>query len=132
MKHKSQFPSEEWFKEWLKKFGRTSEEVERERELANIESDEFIQKSNIASRIENEEQITVRCSEENFPKSGTIGFAYTMDKLGKMFSNTQDIEVRYSKPEDEMGNIVPEVVVSNLPLIKLNKEQDKLQKQNKK
>lgn len=132
MEQKSQFPNEAWFKEWTKKFCRDSKELENERKLAHEESDEIIRKTNVASRIESEEQIIIRSTKENFPKSGTAGFAYTLDKLGKMFSHTEDIEVRYSKPEDEFGNIVPEIIISNLPLIKFNKEQQKLQAQQKK
>lgn len=132
MEQNKQFPNEVWFKEWIKKFGRDSQEVENERKLADEESDEIIRKTNVAARIENEESITIRDTKENFPKSGSTGFAYTVGKIGKMFAHTEDIEVRYSKPEDENGNVVPEIIISNLPLIKFNKEQEKLQAQQKK
>ena len=73
--------------------------------------------------IENNEEISFNI--DDFPENDRA-FAVAMFKFGERFSDNNDIEVRYTKIENDEGIIKPTFTIRNLPLIEKHKEEERL------
>ena len=73
--------------------------------------------------IENNEEISFNI--DDFPENDRA-FAVAMFKFGERFRDNNDIEVRYTKIENDEGIIKPTFTIRNLPLIKKRKEEERL------
>ena len=73
--------------------------------------------------IENNEEISFNI--DDFPENDSA-FAVAMFKFGERFRDNADIEVRYTKIENDEGIIKPTFTIRNLPLIEKHKEEERL------
>ena len=73
--------------------------------------------------IENNEEISFNI--DDFPKNDRA-FVAAMFKFGERFRDNDDIEVRYTKIENDEGIIKPTFTIRNLPLIEKHKEEERL------
>ena len=73
--------------------------------------------------IENNEEISFNI--DDFPENNRA-FAAAMFKFGDRFRDNDDIEVRYTKIENDEGIIKPTFTIRNLPLIAKHKEEERL------
>ena len=73
--------------------------------------------------IENNEEISFNIDE--FPENDRA-FTAAMFKFGDRFRDNDDIEVRYTKIENDEGIIKPTFTIRNLPLIAKHKEEERL------
>ena len=73
--------------------------------------------------IENNEEISFNI--DDFPENDRT-FAVAMFKFGARFRDNADIEVRYTKIENDEGIIKPTFAIRNLPLIEKHKEEERL------
>ena len=73
--------------------------------------------------IENNEEISFNI--DDFPENDRA-FAAAMFKFGDRFRDNNDIEVRYTKIENDEGIIKPTFTIKNLPLIEKHKEEERL------
>ena len=73
--------------------------------------------------IENNEEISFNI--DDFPENDRA-FAVAMFKFGERFRDNNDIEVRYTKIENDEGIIKPTFTIRNLPLIEKHKEEERL------
>ena len=73
--------------------------------------------------IENNEEISFNI--DDFPENDRT-FAVAMFKFGERFRDNNDIEVRYTKIENDEGIIKPTFTIRNLPLIEKHKEEERL------
>ena len=73
--------------------------------------------------IENNEEISFNI--DDFPENDRA-FAAAMFKFGDRFRDNNDIEVRYTKIENDEGIIKPTFTIRNLPLIEKHKEEERL------
>ena len=73
--------------------------------------------------IENNEEISFNI--DDFPENDKA-FAAAMFKFADRFRDNDDIEVRYTKIENDEGIIKPTFTIRNLPLIAKHKEEERL------
>ena len=74
--------------------------------------------------IENNEEISFNI--DDFPENDRA-FAAAMFKFGDRFRDNNDIEVRYTKIENDEGIIKPTFTIRNLPLIAKHKEEERFE-----
>ena len=122
MEQKNEYLTKEYIIDWLSKHCLPQSEIDELNRVAN----EAASKANDSvsdEMIENNEEISFNV--DDFPENDRA-FAAAMFKFGERFRDNDDIEVRYTKIENDEGIIKPTFTIRNLPLIAKHKEEERL------
>ena len=122
MEQKNEYLTNEYIIDRLSKNCLPQSEIDELNRVAN----EAASKANDSvsdEMIENNEEISFNI--DDFPENDRA-FAVAMCKFGERCRDNNDIEVRYTKIENDGGIIKPTFTIRNLPLIAKHKEEERL------
>ena len=123
---KKEYLTDEFLKNWTKKYCLSKEEIDFMKDMATYEARVTIVEIITPEAVLNNEETILPCDTEKlFRRSKEWGFAYAIDILGKRFADNHDFSVRYAKPSMPDGTVVPQVIVVNEKLIAERKEAEK-------
>lgn len=122
MEQKIEYLTNEYIINWLSKHCLPQSEIDELNRVANVAASKA-NDSVSDEMIENNEEISFNI--DDFPENDRA-FAAAMSKFGKRFRDNDDIEVRYTKIENDDGIIKPTFTIRNLPLIAKHKEEERL------
>lgn len=122
MEQKTEYLTKEYILDWLRKHCLPQLEIDKLNKVA----EEAASKANVSvtdEMVEANEEISFNV--DDFPENDRA-FAAAMFKFGERFRDNDNIEVRYTKIENEEGVVKPTFTIRNLPLIAKHKEEEKL------
>ena len=120
--------------DFIERYCLSDEEITKRREYCTEKSDILIKNISPENLAETEILVISLKTISLWHDYPDRVFAYTMDKLGKLFYEPKDFDKRdfvviYAKPEDKHGDINPQIIIKNQKYINYLKE---LEKENKK
>lgn len=119
MEQKIEYLTNEYIIDWLNKHCLPQSEIDELNRVAN----EAASKTNDSvsdEMIENNEEISFNI--DDFPEND-MAFAAAMLKFSDRFRDNDNIEVRYTKIENNEGIIKPTFTIRNLSLIEKHKDE---------